>query len=351
MRILIATGIYPPEIGGPAQYAYNMEKEFERQGHTVTVKCFGKIERALPTGFRHLFFLLKSTVAYLRADFVLVLDTFSVAWPISILSRISRRGYVIRTGGDFLWESYVERTKKKVLFKDFYKTEIPFFSRKEKLIFNITKKTLSHATHTVYSTEWQKQIFVETYGLQNHSISVIENFYNVPAATPTTSEPRVWPADAPKPFLISTRDLCWKNKDVLIRCLEKIQADFPAEHVVIDNNTYGNAAFLEKMKNSYAVALMSLGDISPNMILDAIRQGTPFLLTIENGINNRVGQLGMLANPLDEADIYNAIRQMLQPEVYARLKTNLTQFTYTHTWSDIYSEYMDLYIAKFGKHN
>jgi hypothetical protein len=58
MKILIATGIYPPKIGGPAQYALNLKNEFEKMGHGVRVKTYG-IEGKLPTGFRHLFFFFK----------------------------------------------------------------------------------------------------------------------------------------------------------------------------------------------------------------------------------------------------------------------------------------------------
>lgn len=88
MNILIATGIYPPEIGGPAQYAYNLENQFRAKGHNVDVRYFTKIERKLPTGLRHLYYLLKTLPAFVRADYILVLDTFSVAMPILSLIHI-----------------------------------------------------------------------------------------------------------------------------------------------------------------------------------------------------------------------------------------------------------------------
>jgi hypothetical protein len=33
MRIIIATGIYPPEVGGPALYAKGVKESLERAGH------------------------------------------------------------------------------------------------------------------------------------------------------------------------------------------------------------------------------------------------------------------------------------------------------------------------------
>ena len=68
-RILVATGIYPPDIGGPAQYAYELEKIWKTEGYDVTVKYF-LFERKLPTGIRHIWFLIKSLPSILRADFI-----------------------------------------------------------------------------------------------------------------------------------------------------------------------------------------------------------------------------------------------------------------------------------------
>src|SRR5688572_8529426 len=108
MRILIATGIYPPAIGGPAQYAKGLEDAFRHMGHLVTIKTYGTVEQKLPVGVRHVYFALKSMWAYFRADKIIVLDTFSVAWPMAMLASVFRKKYTIRTGGDFLWEAYVE---------------------------------------------------------------------------------------------------------------------------------------------------------------------------------------------------------------------------------------------------
>ncbi len=113
MRILIATGIYPPAIGGPAQYAKGLEDALREQGHTVIVKAYGKREHGLPIGIRHIYFALRCLWSFLRANKIIVLDTFSVALPIAMLHFVFRKKFIIRTGGDFLWENYVERTKKK----------------------------------------------------------------------------------------------------------------------------------------------------------------------------------------------------------------------------------------------
>ena len=75
-----------------------------------------------------------------NADLILVLDTWSAAVPTMAACAIMRKRYVIRTGGDFLWESYVERTGDMVLFRDFYGTRMDKMSGKERLVSDCPEK-------------------------------------------------------------------------------------------------------------------------------------------------------------------------------------------------------------------
>src|SRR6185295_2431645 len=101
MRILIATGIYPPDIGGPAQYARNLYETWKKAGHEVKVAAY-RWERAFPPGVRHVLYFLKILRKGWNVDLILVLDTWSAAVPAMHACRIMRKPYMIRTGGDFL---------------------------------------------------------------------------------------------------------------------------------------------------------------------------------------------------------------------------------------------------------
>ena len=58
INILITTGIYPPKVGGPSQYAKELEEEFKRRGYFVKVITY-KIEHRLPIVIRHIVFSLE----------------------------------------------------------------------------------------------------------------------------------------------------------------------------------------------------------------------------------------------------------------------------------------------------
>src|SRR4051812_26577287 len=121
MRILIATGIYPPEIGGPAEYAQELKNAWIARGHSVEVKVFSRFN-FLPSGVRHLAYFLTLLPAIFKTDSILALDTFSAALPAVLAAKLARKKIILRTGGDFLWEAYVERTGDLVLLRDFYQT-------------------------------------------------------------------------------------------------------------------------------------------------------------------------------------------------------------------------------------
>lgn len=176
MKILIATPLYPSEIGGPAQYAYNLEQEFKILGHEVHVAKFSAV-RSWPNGLRHLLYFFSLLPKIQQADFILALDTWSVALPAVAAGRLLNRKLVIRTGGDFLWESYVERTGDLVLLRNFYQTTREKWSLKEKVIFYLTRWVLRCAS-VVFSTDWQRQIWRGPYNLNLAQTVIIENYYD-----------------------------------------------------------------------------------------------------------------------------------------------------------------------------
>ena len=117
--------------------------------------------------------------------------------------------------------------------------------------------------------------------------------------------------------------------DLLVTETESDLLDFPT--------------FMEKIKHSYAVILVSLGDISPNIILDAIRYNRPFMCTKEIGILNRIKDIGLFVDPLDGKNIEDAMIKLLDKEEYGKWKQKVRSFDFVHTWEDMARECKELY--------
>ncbi|MDP3764364.1 MAG: glycosyltransferase family 4 protein [bacterium] len=107
-KLLLATGIYPPEIGGPATYAVLLEKELPKRGISVSVLPF-RVVRNWPKGVRHLFYFFKVLRLCWQHDFVLAQDTISVGLPSMLATKLSGRKFIIRVPGDYVWEQSVQR--------------------------------------------------------------------------------------------------------------------------------------------------------------------------------------------------------------------------------------------------
>ena len=331
MRILIASGIYPPDIGGPAQYARNLYETWKAAGHEVKVAAY-RWERAAPPILRHFLYFLKIFRKGWNADMIVVLDTWSAAVPTMYACAFMGKKYILRTGGDFLWENYVERSGDMVLFKDFYGTRLGKLTSKERMIYRLGGRALRKAKALIFSTTWQRDIFTAAYKLDVRKNYIVENFCGE-KEEPVTPDGRV--------FLASTRELKWKNLDVLRSAFktaeEKIKG-LGLEPIELDTGKAMYENFVERMKRSYAVVLASLGDISPNMIFDAIRMGVPFIVTSEVGTKERIKDCAVFVDPTSEKDIADKIVWMSDPKNRAAQAAKVKQFSFVHTWNEIADE-------------
>lgn len=143
-----------------------------------------------------------------------------------------------------------------------------------------------------------------------------------------------------KIFIAGTRKLKWKNLPLLERAFALAQKVQP--ELVLDLNNLSYEKFLQKMKEAYAVILVSLGDISPNLVLDALRLGKPVILTIETGLRQRLGDSVIWVNPKDEKDISEKIVWLADTENYKRSCQRAKMFSLKHSWADIADEFLDL---------
>ncbi|MDD5165077.1 MAG: glycosyltransferase family 4 protein [Candidatus Pacebacteria bacterium] len=342
MKILIASGIYPPDIGGPAQYARNLYETWKGRDHDVKVAAY-RWERAFPPLVRHFLYFLKIIRKGWKADLILVLDTWSAAVPTMLACSLMRKKYILRTGGDFLWETYAERTGDMVLFNNFYGKDnaagpefMAKLSFKERLVFKLGGAALRRAQVVIFSTQWQKNIFERAYKINTKKSVIVENYCG---ARMDIMEPEN------RTFLASTRILKWKNIDLLKEAFAEAQVEVKRRGLPdIDMDTskamYSN--FVERMHRSYAVILASLGDISPNMIFDAVMTRTPFIVTKEIGITDRIQDAAIFIDPKNKQDIVDKIVWMADPANRAVQAKKVQALPFMHSWEDIAREILEI---------
>src|SRR3989344_3032927 len=138
MRILIVTGIFEPEIGGPAEYTPKLAAGLIERGHEVKVltysaSAFGgdakypfPLERVVRTNklSNYARFFLAALRNVPHYDIIYSLDWFTAGLPLALASRLAGKKYLLRIGGGYIWEKYLNDGNPPVTLIDFYKRGI-----------------------------------------------------------------------------------------------------------------------------------------------------------------------------------------------------------------------------------
>lgn len=326
-KIVIATGIYPPEVGGPSYYAVMLERGFVEAGDTPVVVTYGALKK-LPTGIRHIAYFLRLIPAVMRADYVLALDTFSAALPAARVAQMFKKKFIVRVGGDFLWESYVERTKEPVLLSEFYKKD-RVFTNKEQFLFKSAKYIFDHAEKIIFSTSWQREILIKPFSINPNKTVIIENVFNASHVRSIVPKDRI--------ILSPSRNIFLKNKQTLVdacELLKKRHADF-----TLDTKVSSQAELMKRIDSCYCLVVPSLSEVSPNIVLDALSRGVPAVVTGDCGLASRFVDLVVWIDPLNAQTIADGISKLFDSATYQEYMSRIAAFSYSHSEQDIIKEF------------
>lgn len=372
-RILVATGIYPPEIGGSAKYAALLAGILRERGWQVEVITYGERSLAEPrvyyvsrrwlTGVRHIVAFLQALVMMRRSDVVILFDHFSMGFPVGMASLMFRRPYVIRLGGDFLWESYVETRRVDIALPEFY-SNLQRLTLKERIIFRLARFTLFHAKRLIFSTTWQKDIFVPHYGLVAEKTLVIENVFESKVAQPVLHAAR---GRTTLEIIYAGRFLFLKNLRRTLLVFRSVRRDIvssarlyligegPEEgHLKALIQSYGMAEYVHieppldrvsleaRIRGAAAVIIPSLSDISPNIVIEALAFGVPVLLTKHCGYALDEADGVLRVDPLDEKDLARGFSRLLNSRQRSVLKRNVSAPLDHETSISFGEKYLDL---------
>ncbi|HAZ29038.1 MAG TPA: hypothetical protein DCY48_04685 [Candidatus Magasanikbacteria bacterium] len=331
MNIFIATGIYPPDIGGPAIYAKHLYDAYARRFPHVTLLSYKK-EKKMPTGIRHMWFFFRVLRHIIGKDVLLALDTCSVGFPIVLIARIFRKKSIVRVGGDFLWESYVERHQAMMTLSSFY-SHLPPLDARSWFVYQCTRYLLRHTDALVFNTPWLLAIYRVHYRLNPGKCFIVENYMGEKIPS----------------FSAKKKNYLWAGRDIYLKNVKRLQDAFGKAkqvHPDIELDVSGRLsreALLEKMKHCYAIILPSLSDVAPNMIIDAIRMGKPFILTQESGYYESFRSFGLFVDPKNTQDIAEKIVMLADETVYQAMQKKLATFDRVRDWSLVADEFLKIF--------
>lgn len=366
MKIVLATGIYPPDIGGPATYVQNLARMLGSSGHIVTVITYDTIFRDLPKGEAwnvirvskagSMFSRWSRYAAAIRqhakdSDAIVVFSSVSCGIPLW-MSGVKRPKKILRLGGDFFWERYTALHGRLGL-ADWYAVS-PWTSITRMLNALLMGRLLRKFDHIVYSTQYQRAIHERHY----HSLpahSVIQNA--LPASKAVHHEPHT-----PWRLLYLGRLVGFKNVESLVRAMINlpnaeltITGEGPMlsilKKIANDCGLQNRVAFVrpvlgdDKTKvfaDHDLFILPSITEISPNAALEARSAGLPVLLTEATGLSRELTS-GMVLQVLSSpADIARAVADAMSryPEIAKAAATNIAP----RTWEDVAGDWQRLLV-------
>ncbi|MDO8600445.1 MAG: glycosyltransferase family 4 protein [bacterium] len=376
--ILIASGGWGRDVGAPALYSRRFAEVFHKRGYRVSVVAYGRwrergrddirvsiVSRMFPSGIRHLLFAAALFWRSRRHDVFFVLDEFSSGLPAFVVAKIWRRKIVLRLGGDFLWESFVNQEGEEVGLPKFHEE----YLRKKKLKgkFRIIRLliggVLRGADKIIFSSDWQKNLFLLSYPrVPAYRMGVIEN--------PLPRLKKIYTEETLPVILYAGRFIFLKNLYRLIEAFDALSARFPdfelwlmgegpereeleeyretlsAKERIHILRPLPHDELLQVMAQSWVFAFPSFSDITPNSVTDALSLGVSVLCTKETAFVEKFQDGILFFDPLSEEELREKLEFIMDSSHHAEVRQKIRSTAFLHrSWEDAGAEWLDL----FGK--
>lgn len=314
MKILITTGIYPPDIGGPATYSKLLFDELPKRKIEVVVLSFGEV-RNLPKVIRHITFFLKIITAKKDFDVIFAQDTVSVGLPSLFAAKILGKKFFVRVPGDYAWEQASQRYGVKESIDDFqdkkYSVIIEFLRSMQRLVVNNADKVI---TPSMY--------FKNLVSKWVDNIDKVHCIYNGIDLTDIPESKNIYEE---KTIVTAGRLVPWKGFGPLILSMKSlpdwklyIAGDGPMkkelENLILENYLQTRVFLLGQVKREDLIKKIQTCDIFilnthfesfSFQVVEAMACGTPVITTDVGNLSEIIDheQNGILVVPDDTATI------------------------------------------------
>ena len=345
MRVLIATGVFPPEGGGPATYSKTLLDELPKRGIAISVLPYREV-RKYPKVVRHVayFFMLLARTFREKPDIIYAQDPLSVGLPAALVSFVTRKKFLLKVVGDYAWEQASARFAYTDTLESFQTAELSFIPA---LMRGIERWVAMRAERIVVPSKYLGRI-VSMWGIPKKKIVIVYN--GIEAETVGLKQVIRGLLKFRGKLVISTGRLVpWKGFEGLIRVhaklvqkfedlrlliigtgpdanrLEALVRNLGVEESVIFTGNVERAAALRYMRAADVFALNTRYEGFSHVLLEASTIGVPIVTTriggnpelIEDNMN------GFLVKPDDTSALEHRIEKLLvSSETRLRLAGN-----------------------------
>ncbi|MEO8637394.1 MAG: glycosyltransferase family 4 protein [Candidatus Taylorbacteria bacterium] len=336
MKILIATGIYPPEIGGPATYARILSEELPKRGIEVDVLPF-RMVRKYPKVLRHIVYFFKIISSSSGAEIIFTQDPVSTGIPALLAASLTRKKLVLRVAGDYAWEQSRQRYGVKDDIDEFqnkrYGSSVEFLRWLQKF-------SVRHADVVIAPSRY----FSDVVSDWSNGIKEVVTVYNGIDLAFEFKKDAKFPQ---KTIITAGRLVPWKGFDTLISLLSRLQGwrlliagEGPDEarlkELVQKCGVGDRVDFIGNMPRkelfasiyrAHIFALLSTFESFSFQVIEAMHVGIPVIATNIGSLPEIIedGKDGVLIDPRDDAAFADFVERISTDPGYAGMLSKNAQ--------------------------
>jgi glycosyltransferase involved in cell wall biosynthesis len=338
MRVLVVSGIWPPDVGGPASHAPELAAFLHGRGHEVTVLVTAAtapaaeaypvewVSRSLPKGAVHLRAAAEAARLARRADVVYTTGMFSRS---AVGAAVARTPYVLKLTGDPAFE--------RLRWRGRVTGDVEMFQHggggaEAAVLRRVRDATVRGATHVVCPSAFIRDLVVQ-WGVRPAEVTVVPNA--VPLGAPAGDE---WP-HAGLLLAFAGRIGPQKSLDVLLDAIEGLDgvslvvAGDGELHAELERSAPPNAQFVGALSRARTLGLFAAADAMvlpsswenfPHTVVESLGVGTPVVATAVGGVPEVVedGVNGLLVPAGDREALRAAIVRLRDDD---ELRTRLAR--------------------------
>jgi len=379
LKILIVTGIFPPDSGGPASYVPEISRSLTERGHKITSvvtlsdslvhndsKYIFPIKRILRSQnrFIRLIRTLSEIKNLAKSSDIIFLNGLTFEGIIAT-KFLTRKPIVTKVVGDLIWEHYQHKNKNEITLDEFQRK---FTGVKNLLLKKLQSWYINKSDYIITPSQHLKKT-VENWKISSEKIIVIYNAIDTESTQTNNTPEKSYDVVCvgrliPLKKVDSVIRTCKKNKWNLLIIGDGPEMNYlqsqasnlsPTEPKITFLGAVEKGKIIPLIKTATTFVLNSTHEGLPHAILEAMKAGTPVIATKVGGIPEIIDDNvnGILIAPGNDLELENAIKKLLNlPKLRDTIITNSNeQIKNKFNWETLVQKTEEILYSAIEKYN